>query len=546
MFREISKILGYFLSGLTLTLFLPLCLALFYQFWSEPAHHPQPHSSLAFFYTILISAALAAIFLFFGRKSEGRLYRREGLASVFFIWMLTPAIAGLPFLFSGTLENPIQAYFEAASGITTTGASVFQAKKYNPAGKEVPYRSVIEYDLKTVYEWYGTIAPVKNAKGEVIKTGIEAVSKAVLFWRSFLQWLGGVGIVVLFVAILPALGTGGKMLFQSEMAGPVKEGLTPRIKETALALWKIYAGLTLLETALLIMTNTDLTLLDALTITFSTLSTGGFTIINGSIGGYNNANTEWVVIAFMLLGSFNFSLYYYALKGKFFRFYDIELLVFLIIVLISGIYASSFLVGTEEYLTSGKTGGIYSISAALRTGFFQTVSAQTSTGFSSANYDLWPYPIQTLMLILIFMGGMAGSTSGGIKMIRHIMLFRIGQNKVERLFRPETVRSFRVGERSIDVSAAITVLCFFLTIIALSVLGTFLLTFDGLDPETALTTITIMVNNSGLGFRQGGPTDSFAFLNNFGLIVNSLWMIMGRLEFFTILVVLVPAFWREA
>ncbi len=546
MFREISKILGYFLSGLTLTLFLPLCLALYYQFWLEPEYHPQPHSSLAFLYTILISAMLAAIFLFFGRKSEGRLYRREGLASVFFIWMLTPAIAGLPFLFSGTLSNPIQAYFEAASGITTTGASVFQAKKFSSSGEEIRYQSVVEYELKTVYKWYGTIDPVKNAAGKVIKTGIEAVGKAVLFWRSFLQWLGGVGIVVLFVAILPALGTGGKMLFQSEMAGPVKEGVTPRIKETALALWKIYAGLTLLETAMLIMTNADLTLLDAITITFSTLSTGGFTIINGSIGGYHNANTEWVVIAFMLFGSFNFSLYYYALKGKFFRFYDIELGIFLIIVLISGIYASSFLVGTEEYLTSGEAGGIYSISAALRTGFFQTISAQTSTGFSTANYDLWPYPIQTLMLILIFMGGMAGSTSGGIKMIRHIMLFRIGQNKVERLFRPETVRSFRIGERSVDVSATITVLCFFLTIIATSVLGTFLLTFDGLDPETALTTITIMVNNSGLGFRQGGPTDSFAFLNNFGLIVNSLWMIMGRLEFFTILVVLVPAFWREA
>lgn len=544
MIRQISKILGLYLWGFALAMGLPLIVALYYEFFANPETHPQPHATIAFLEAIGICCLLALIFTLAGWKSGARLFRRESLAAVVLIWLLTPAIGALPFLFSGTLSSPVQAYFEAASGITTTGASVLAPKKYNSKGEEVPYINKVRLELETDYVWYGTVTPIRNAEGKIIYEGVDAVSRAVLFWRSFLQWLGGVGIVVLFVAILPVLGVGGRLLFHSEMPGPIKESLTPRIKETAIALWTIYLGLTFLEILFLMVTNSKLPFFDAICITFSTLSTGGFSVINGSIGGYNNSATEIVVLIFMFLGGVNFSLYYFSLKGKFYRFYDAELIVFAVLIILSSLYVSSHLIGTINYTTEGAENGVYTVGSALRVGFFQVLSANTSTGFSAGNYDLWPYPLQVLMLILIYVGGMAGSTSGGIKIIRHIMMFRIAKDKIEHMFRPETVRSFRIGNRAVDMSTGITVLVFFLTIIFMSVLGTFLLTLTGVDPETSLAVITSTINNSGMGFREAGPTDSFAFLTDFGLILTSLWMIMGRLEFFTILVVLVPEFWK--
>ncbi|NGX58151.1 MAG: Trk system potassium uptake protein TrkH [Chlamydiae bacterium] len=545
MFREISKIVGTFLWGFSLTLVLPLLIGVYFEFYVEPEYHPQPHSTMAFLISIGVCCLLAACFSLYGRLSTARLFRRESLAAVVLIWVLTPALAAMPFVFSGTLSNPVQAYFEATSGITTTGASLLTPKKYNAEGQEIPYERIVKLELETEYIWYGTVEPVRNDQGEIIREGIEAVSKPILFWRSFLQWLGGLGIIVLFVAILPALGVGGRLLFHSEMPGPMKEALTPRIKETAIVLWKIYVGLSLIQFALLIFTNSALPTFDAVCITLSTISTGGFTVINGSIGAYNNNATEIVVLIFMMVGSINFSLYYYSLRGKFYRFYDTELIVYIVVITLSSLFVASNLVGSIEYSTQGLEKEVYNVSDAMRIGFFQVISAQTSSGFAVANYDQWPYPLQSLMLILIYLGGMAGSTAGGMKMIRYIMLFRIAKDKIELLFRPETVRSFRIGNRTVDTGAAITVLVFFLTVIFMAVLGTFLLTLDGLDPESALTVITSTINNSGMGFREAGPTDSYAFLSEFGLMLTSLWMMMGRLEFFTVLVVLVPEFWKR-
>jgi len=545
MFRDISKIVGAFFWGFALMMIIPLILAGYYEYAADPIDHPQPHSTWAFFISIVACCIVAGIFSWIGTKSSGRMFRRESLAAVVLIWLLAPAIAAMPFVFSGTLSNPVQAYFEATSGITTTGASLLTPKRYNVQGEEIPYTRIVKLELETEYIWYGTVDAVRDAEGKVIKEGIEAVSKAVLLWRSFLQWLGGLGIIVLFVAILPALGVGGRLLFHSEMPGPMKESLTPRIKETAIVLWKIYVGLSFIQCALLLFTNPALPTFDAVCITLSTISTGGFSVINGSIGAYNNINTELVVMLFMMVGSISFSLYYYSLRGKFYRFYDVELIVYITVISLSALFVAANLAGTVNYLTSGEEGGIYSVSDALRVGFFQVISAQSSSGFSVADYDNWPYPLQTLMLILIYLGGMAGSTAGGMKMIRHIMLFKIAKDKIELLFRPETVRSFRIGSRTVDLGAAITVLCFFLIVTAMSVLGTFLLTLDGMDPETALTVITSTINNSGMGFREAGPTDSYAFLSEFSLMLTSLWMMMGRLEFFTVLVVLVPEFWKR-
>ena len=526
---------------------IPFVLANYYQFFADRTEHPQPHTTIPFLLCILTSFALGLICYYTGRHSTGQIYRREGIIAVVMIWFIAPALGGLPFYISGTLNDPFQAYFEAASGFTTSGSTMMQAKRYDTnSGKEIPIVKTIPGVLPTTYTYWGTISPVREPETQqILYEGIEAVGKALLFWRSFTNWIGGMGIVVLFVAILPALGVGGKMLFQTETPGPIKDSLTPRIKETASQLWKIYAGLSLLQVILLKITNPKLAWLDVWTIMFSTISTGGFSIRNANIGAYNNAWTEWIVMIFMIAGAINFSMYFYALKGKFYRFYDRELLLFLCIMIGSCIFASWFLMGIQEILMTGSADKVFDFDEAIRYGSFQIISIITSTGFSTANYDAWPYALQVLMIVLMYVGGMSGSTSGGIKVARIYMLFRIAQYKIESIFRPEALRRFAVGGREVDQGVSITVLCFFLISVSITVLGTFLLVLDNVDPETAMTLVALSINNTGMGFRMASSTESLAFLSDFGTILSSLLMLCGRLEFFAVLAIMVPAFWKQ-
>lgn len=546
LYREVSKILGLYLYIFTGTLLFPLFLAAYYQFIADPSLHPQPHTTLYFFITILISLLVGMAFHYFGKRAQGHVYRKEGLAIVVMIWLLTPALSGLPFFLSGTLKNPFAAYFEATSGLTTTGATALMAKAYDSKGKEIPIEIVVRGVIDTKYMYYGTVEPVRDpVTHQILHEGIEAVGKGVLFWRSFIQWLGGGGIIVLFVAILPVLGAGGRVLFQTEVTGPIKDTLTPRIKETAIELWKIYLGLTVLEFVLLWFTNSKMELFDAITITFAALSTGGFSIRNASIGYYDNAVTDWVVVICMLIGSINFSLYYFAFRGKFYKIFKPEFFLYLILIAIFCAITVPSLIGQpKEPLTLSKTVP-FNLSESFRHGVFQIVSAITTTGFSTVNYDIFPYIAQAAMLIVMFIGGMSGSTAGGIKIMRHYMLFRIGQYQVESLFRPKWVQAFKVGNKEVDNRSILMVLCFFLIIISVSVLGTFIYILDGIDIKTSLGLVGCMINGTGLAFGAAAPTSSCAFLSNFSYLLSSLLMIMGRLEFFAVFAFLVPAFWKQ-
>ncbi|MEX1012824.1 MAG: potassium transporter TrkG [Waddliaceae bacterium] len=544
-YREISKVLGYYLFGIALVLLIPFGLAAYFQFISDPLLHPQPHTTIDFIYTIALALGMGSLFYFFGRSAGGHLYRREGITIVVAIWVLTPLIAAVPFYTSGTLENPFIALFEATSGFSTTGATTLQAKKFDPTGQEVPYEIEFCGVSPVHYSYYGTISPVRDQDGNILFEGMDAVSRALLFWRGMTQWFGGMGIVVLFVAILPALGVGGKMLFRSEVPGPLQESLTPRIKETALRLWKIYVGLSLLEVVILLWTDGEMSLFQAVTITFTNASTGGFTPVNGSIGYFANPMTEWVIMTFMFLGGVNYALYFYALQGKFYRFFEPEFFLYIILLLLGGGFASWFIIGRTKVLTTGMTEGVYSVPEAIRYGFFQVVSVMTTTGYTTVDYDRWPYAVQVLLLILMYVGGMSGSTSGGFKVIRHYMLFRIGQNHAETLFQPETVQTFRIGNREVDKRAITTVLNFFLIAIAVAVFSTFIFCIDGVDPETSLSLSSLFVNNIGIGFRMASPMHSCAFLSDFSLIFSCFLMILGRLEFLVVLAILVPNFWRN-
>lgn len=535
------------LFGFCTTLLVPLFLAAYYQFVADPILYPQPSSTLYFFEALGVTFIFALFLYYFGRNTSGTLYRREALAIVVALWLLLPALSALPFYFAGVLKNPFMAYFEAMSGLTTTGATTMQAKHFDPqTGKEIPIKKTIKGTLNTTYRYFGTIDPIRNPEtGKIEKEGLEAVNKAILFWRSFIQWLGGGGIIVLYVAILPILGAGGRILFHTEVAGPIKESLTPRIKETAINLWKIYLALTVIIIFLLFITNFAMPWLDILTITFSALSTGGFSIHDENISFYHSAATEWVVIIAMLIGSINFSVYYYVWKGKLFKIFKPELFLFGIAIAIASLFAFSSIVGTPDYTLTRNEPTVYEFGKALRDGTFQVVSSISTTGFATANYDKWPYVAQAVMLIVMFVGGMSGSTSGGIKIMRHYMLFRITQFKIESLFRPKKVQKFKIEGKEVDDNSTTMVLTFFLILITLSVAGTFLYILDGIDPQTAIGTVACMINCTGLSFGMAGPTDSCAFMSDFSLIVSSLLMVLGRLEFFAVLAVLVPAFWKQ-
>lgn len=547
LYRDICRIVGLYLLLLAAFVLIPLGLSLYYQFFSNPVEHPQPYTTLDFLYTILATLGLSALFLFFGRDAAGSVYRKEGLAAVVLIWMLTPALSSLPFLTSGTLKNFWQAYFEMASGYTTTGSTVLMAKKFDPTtGQEIPYSKTFKGSERVHYQFYGTVEPVRNPHtGDIIKEGIEAVEKTLLFWRSLTQWIGGGGIVILFVAVLPLLGVGGKLLFQAEVTGPSKAANTPRVKETAMRLWKIYLYLSLLQVAALLLFNRKLPLFDAVTLTFATISTGGFSIKNESIAAYHSPPTEWVIILFMIAGSVNFSLYYQAGKGKFYRLYETEFLLYLALLVLLCAATAYTILGAPQIDLTGLKQGIFTASEALRHGVFEMVSAMSSTGFATTNYDHWPYAAQALLWIAMFFGGMSGSTAGGIKTIRLFILFRLAQYKVESLFHPESLRIFRIEKWEVDPSTALTVLVFFLIVASISALGSLLYIFDGIDLETALGLVACMVNNTGFSFRMAGPEYSCAFLSNSSLIISSLLMIMGRLEFYALLALLVPAFWKK-
>jgi trk system potassium uptake protein TrkH len=424
------------------------------------------------------------------------------------------------------------------SGLTTTGVTIIYPKIYNQEGEEIPTLVRHPLDPSMVYSFYGTVPPLKDpVTGHVIKQGIEALGKPLLFWRTFMEWLGGMGIVVLFIAVLPALAMGGKFMFESEVPGLSKEGVTPRIKETASLLWKIYLCLTLLQAALLMWFSPKISFFEAMTLAFSTVSTGGFAASNQGLQGLGSS-THWIIAIFM----FKFTLNFHCIKGKFYRLYDPEFFLYLSILLSGALLMAANLWNTPHFGSLNR----FSLMEALQHGFFMAISSQTSTGFDLTSYDLWPFSCQLLMVLLMFIGGMSGSTTGGIKVIRFFITLKAIKHKIETLFRPEVVRVMRVGPKEITPRVILTVLTFFCIVFLFVGLGTYLLVLDQQDPLTSLGIISCMINNTGLNLGGLGITGSYAFLSVFSKIICIVWMLLGRLEYLSILVLFVPAFWRRS
>ena len=543
--KEIARVLSRYLLAFAVVLLIPLGVSYYYDTLGANPRWTTAPAAGAFLKTIGVTLITAALLALFGRKASGRLYRREGLLLVALIWLLTPALGSLPFLFNKTLDRFSEAYFEATSGFTTAGITILSPKLYDESGQEVAHVATVCGDPAIRYSYFGNVRPARDVEtGQVVALGIEAVNKGLLFWRSFMQWVGGIGVIVLFISILPALGMGAKVLLQAEMTGPMKEGLTPRIRQTASLFCSLYLGLTLAQVLLLLWTNPRLPFFDAVTLSLSTLSTGGFSVRNDNLAAYGSRATEWVVFAFMLLGSVNFALYYYALRRQFRRLADPELFTYICLLLFFSALIVWNLAGKTIGLLDGNKEWLSAFDA-VRLGLFQLVSAITSTGFILANYDTWPFLSQTLLLLAMFLGGMSGSTAGGLKAIRVYLLGGLLKNRLETVYQPEAVRFFHVGKMAVSGTVAATVLNYFLLFVLTTVVGSLVFLLQGLDPSTSLSLTACMVGNVGLAFGGAGPTETAALLSPWGQFFSCFLMILGRLEFFVLIILFIPEFWRR-
>ncbi|MBG0776432.1 MAG: TrkH family potassium uptake protein [Desulfovibrionaceae bacterium] len=480
-FGYVLNVVGVLTIAVGLTMLFPLGFSLYY----------GDHGT----YPLLASMAVtlgagALLFLFFRRESAQVMNHREGMAIVALGWFAAGVFGGLPFLFGGTFDLVTDAVFESISGFTTTGASVL--------------------------------------------TDIEAVPRGLLMWRSLTHWLGGMGIIVLSLAILPFLGVGGMQLYKAEVPGPTPDKLKPRIKDTAAVLWKVYLLLTVLQIILLLFGGMDL--FDSICHTFGTMATGGFSTKNTSVAHYHSAYIDWVIIVFMFLAGCNFALHYQALKGRLNVFWkDAEFKFYLIVTVAFTAMATASVMGVNYK-------GFWD---SLRYSAFQVVSIGTTTGFATADYELWPALPQVLLLLLMFLGGSAGSTGGGMKCMRILLLMKSAYNELYLLIHPRAIKQIKLGGKSVPREVMSGIWAFFMIYLGLFILSSILLAAMGVDLVTSFAAVAACIGNIGPGIGTVGPAENYAHLPLLAKWVLSLCMLLGRLEIYTVIVLFVPEFWRK-
>ena len=451
----------------------------------------------------LITLFIGTLLMFTTRGHSKEVKMREGYIIVTFGWIFMALSGSLPYLISEAIPTFTNAFFETMSGYTTTGASILN--------------------------------------------DIEAIPKGILFWRSLTHWIGGMGIIVLAIAILPLLGIGGMQLFSAESPGPSADKLKPRITDTAKRLWLIYVSYTLAETFLLWAAG--MTFFDAINHAFSTLSTGGFSTKNASLAYWNdNPAIQYIVIVFMLLAGSNFVLSYFAFKGKISKvLHDDEFKWY--IFFIFGFTAISALV---VYLQADVS--ISSIDhpmvwgegeSAFRHSLFQVLTIITTTGFVSADYTMWTPFLTILYFGLFFLGGSAGSTAGGVKVMRHIIMIKNGIIEFKRTLHPNAILPVRFNGKSISKEIVFNILGFFILYMLSFIIGAVVFASMGLDFETSIGGAASSLGNIGPAFGGLSPVNNFDMLPDFGKWWSAFLMLIGRLELFTVLIILTPFFWRN-
>jgi len=479
-FRRVTQMLGLVLFVLAAAQLAPLAWCLF-PFDAEAATGLFAGSASCAFTGVVLRA--------FG-NAEGELYRREGVLVVVGAWLLASIGGAIPYVVSGAIPGPIDALFESASGFTTTGASILR--------------------------------------------DIEAVPHAILLWRSMTQWLGGIGIVVLFVALLSELGPGARFLFKLEVPGPKAEIMHARVHETAVALFRIYLAITVTQILLMLLLGTSF--FDALTHTFSTVSTGGFSPYADSAAHFSRP-VQGVILVFMLAAGVNFSLYHsFASRRDTLAFRDAELRVYLSLVALA-----SIVIGIDVF----RVGQIPEAGGAFFDSAFQVVSIVTTTGFATADFALWPGLSHGILVALMLSGGCAGSTSGGTKIIRMLIGGKVAMREVYLTFSPNSVVAIAVGDQIVPEESTRGVAALLMLWVLGWGVGALLLTFGGIDILTAATASLATLSNIGPGLAGVGPMENFAFFAGWQKLVMVVLMWLGRLEFFALLALVLPRFWRR-
>jgi trk system potassium uptake protein TrkH len=424
------------------------------------------------------------------QRSED-LRMRDGFFIVGVSWLAMSLIGAIPFVLSGAIPDIVDAYFETASGFTTTGSTIL--------------------------------------------TEIEHLPRGILFWRSFTHWLGGMGVLVLTIAILPKLGIGGQKIMRAETTGPTMDKISFTVNDTARTLYKIYLVITGMEVVLLLFGGMDL--FDALVHTFGTVGTGGFSSYNASIGAFKSDYIEWVIGIVMMMCGVNFSLYsniYRKTPGRIFK--DPEFRVYVGIIGVSTAFITVMLMIHHFY---------DGFAEALRSAFFQVSSIMTTTGYGTTDFDLWPLPCKFVLLLLMLVGGCAGSTGGGMKVIRAILVYKLVRRGVFRKLHPRAVSPIKVGDTTISAETMSGVAGFVILFLFTTVISTALISLEGVSLTTALSSVIACLSNIGPGFEAVGATQNFAFYSAPAKLLLSVLMIAGRLELFTVILLFTPVYWSR-
>jgi trk system potassium uptake protein TrkH len=485
--RVVFRVNAGMVLALGSALLFPLLLSFFYHDGSWPS----------FLAPLVVMVAAGGLGMWatqpLSKRAVKYVSNRDVYLSVTLAWVLAAVLGGIPFLIEGTFGSLLDSTFEAMSGFTTTGATLLSE--------------------------------------------VEAQTPSILFWRSMTQWLGGIGIVVLFVAVAPTIGLGAARLLGAEVSGLGHTRLTPRIVDTAKALLVIYLALTL--AGILALLVAGMNLYDAVVHCFATVATGGFSSKTASIGFYDSLAIETVLIILMTLSGVSFSLYYlFYSHRRFDLVLDRELLTYLLIIVVSVFFIWGILVFEGDY-----EGNLW---RAFRDSAFTVTSIITTTGFYTVDFDGWDTGAAMTLVFLMFIGGCAGSTAGGIKVIRVIVIFRTVFQDIFRMIHPQAVTPLRVGDQVLPERVRIAVLGLFAAWIAVFVLATFLVAIQpDLTPFSSATAVAATLNVVGPGLGQVGASESFEAVNAFGRFVLTVCMLLGRLELFTALALLSPAFWRK-
>ena len=471
-------ILGRLLIAYGAVMLIPAVMAFYYQ-----------EVTTSSFILVGLCTILFGLFLHFMGGIEGRMGVRESLTIVAISWIVTVILGSLPLFLSGIVPNYMDALFEITSGLTATGATVI--------------------------------------------VDVESLPKSILLWRSMTHWLGGMGIIVLFIVLLPKIGIGAVNLFKAEVPGPTNEKVMPKIRDTALTLWVIYVGLTLLEILLLYIAG--MTPFDAVNHAFSNMATGGFSTKNASIAYFDSVTIELIMVSFMIISGVNFTLYInFWRKGSINVLRNTELKVYLFIIF------SSVLVVAVDLIIQGE----YEWKLALRHALFQVTAIITTTGFVIADYDTWPNLGKMIIFFLMFIGGCAASTTGGIKVVRLIILVKMGLANIKQAIHPHLVVNIEVQDRVLEPFVLQRVARFFFLYIFIFVVASLLLAATGLETFEAMAVSIATLGNVGPAFGMAGPVSTYSEITNFGKAVLSLCMLLGRLELYTILILFIPEFWR--